>query len=112
MPHPDVSFERARLEFAQSCLDAMRRRTAARVADEDVLAANEADAEAVKWQLQRRLASLDDDAGSLCFGRIDDENRDRWYIGRRHVEEATGVPVGVDWRASVATTFYRATLAD
>ena len=77
MPHPDVALERARLEFAQECLEQMRRRTAARVADEDVLAANEADAEAVKWQLQRRLDSLNDDAGSLCFGRIDDENRDR-----------------------------------
>ena len=112
MPHPDVALERARLRFAQECLEEMRRRTAARVADEDVLAANEADAEAVKWQLQRRLDSLDDDAGSLCFGRIDDENRDRWYIGRRHVEEATGTPVVVDWRASIATPFYRATLAD
>ncbi len=112
MPHPDVALERARLRFAQECLEEMRRRTAARVADEDVLAANEADAEAVKWQLQRRLRSLNDDAGALCFGRIDDENRDRWYIGRRHVEEATGAPVVVDWRASVATPFYRATLAD
>src|SRR5207245_1996844 len=88
MPHPDVALERARLRFAQESLEAMRRRTAARVVDEDVLAANEADAEAVKWQLQRRLDSLNDDAGSLCFGRIDDENRDRWYIGRRHVEDA------------------------
>ena len=90
----------------------MRRRTAARVADEDVLAANEADAEAVKWQLLRRLDSLNDDAGSLCFGRIDDADADRWYIGRRHVEDGAGVPVVVDWRAEVATPFYRATLAD
>ncbi len=90
----------------------MRRRTAARVADEDVLAANEADAEAVKWQLERRLDSLNDDAGSLCFGRIDDEADERWYIGRRHVEDGTGLAVVVDWRAGVATPFYRATLAD
>src|SRR5207245_496348 len=69
MPHPDVALERARLRFAQECLEEMRRRTAARVAADDVLAANEADAEAVKWQLQRRLDSLNDDAGSLCFGR-------------------------------------------
>ncbi len=112
MPHPDVALERARLRFAQDCLEEMRRRTAARVADEDVLAANEADAEAVKWQLERRLDSLNDDAGSLCFGRIDDEAEERWYIGRRHVEDGTGVPVVVDWRAGVATPFYRATLAD
>ena len=82
------------------------------MADEDVLAANEADAEAVKWQLQRRLDSLNDDAGSLCFGRIDDEADERWYIGRRHVEDEGGTPVVVDWRAGVATPFYRATLAD
>ena len=112
MPHPDVAAERARLEFAQACLDAMRRRTAAKITDEDVLAANKADADAVKWQLQRRLASLDEDAAVLCFGRIDEEDGDRWYIGRRHVEDAGGEPVIVDWRAGVATPFYRATLAD
>jgi DNA helicase IV len=90
----------------------MRWRTEARVAGEDVLAANEADAEAVKWQLLRRLDSLNDEAGSLAFGRIDDEAEQRWYIGRRHVEDTAGTPVVVDWRAEVATPFYRATLAD
>ncbi len=112
MPHPDVALERARLEFAQSCLEAMRERTAAKVANEDILAANEADAEAVRWQLQRRLESLDDDVAVLCFGRIDEESGDRWYVGRRHIEERDGTPVVVDWRAGVATPFYRATLAD
>jgi DNA helicase IV len=112
MPHPDVSFERARLDFVQSCLDAMRRRTAEKVSNQDILAANEADAEAVRWQLQRRLASLDDDVAVLCFGRIDEEAGDQWYIGRRHIEDADGTPVVVDWRAGVATPFYRATLAD
>ena len=112
MPHPDLAEERARLRFAQVCLDAMRARTAAKVADEDILGANKADADAVKWQLQRRLASLEDDAAVLCFGRIDEEAGDRWYIGRRHVEDDGGVPVVVDWRAEVATPFYRATLAD
>jgi DNA helicase IV len=117
MPHPDVGVERARLEFAQSCLDAMRRKTADKVANEAILAANKADAEAVKWQLQRRLSSLDDDAAVLCFGRIDESappagTGDQWYIGRRHIEDQRGAPVVVDWRAAVATPFYRATLAD
>jgi DNA helicase IV len=112
MPHPDLASERARLEFAQVCLDEMRERTANRVANEAVLAANKADAEAVKWQLQRRLASLDDDAAVLAFGRIDEASGEQWYIGRRHVEDVSGVPVVVDWRAEVATPFYRATLAD
>ena len=112
MPHPDVALERARLRLAQDYLEAMRRRTQHRIADEAVLAANEADAEAVKWQLQLRLASLEDDAAALCFGRIDERVGDRWYIGRRHVEDGEGAPVVVDWRAAVATPFYRATLAD
>jgi DNA helicase IV len=112
MPHPDVAVERARLRFAQDCLDEMRVRTAAKVADDTILAANEADAEAVKWQLQRRLKSFDDDAAVLCFGRIDETAGERWYIGRRHIEDEGGRPVVVDWRAGVATPFYRATLAD
>jgi DNA helicase IV len=112
MPHPDLAAERARLDFAHECLAAMRDRTAAKVADDTVLAANEADAEAVKWQLQRRLQSFEDDRAVLCFGRIDEESGDRWYIGRRHVEDIDGIPVVVDWRAGIATAFYRATLAD
>src|SRR5689334_19762577 len=112
MPHPELASERARLRFAQECLDAMRHKTASRISNEEILAANEADAEAVKWQLQRRLASLDDEAAVLCFGRIDEERGDRWYIGRRHIEDVRGAPVVVDWRAAVATPFYRATLAD
>src|SRR5204863_4858632 len=35
-----------------------------------------------------------------------------WYVGRRHVEDDSGDPVVVDWRAQVSTPFYRATAAD
>ena len=34
MPHPDVALERARLRYAQECLEGMRRKTASRVAAE------------------------------------------------------------------------------
>ena len=118
MPHPELAGERAHLQFATQCLARMRDRTAAKVEREEVLAANEADTEAVRWQLQRRLASLDDDSSVLCFGRIDraEDGADRrggvFYIGRRHVEDERGAPVVVDWRAGVATPFYRATLSD
>lgn len=112
MPHPEVTAERARLRFAHECLVAMRRRTATKVADEAVLAANESDAEAVRRQLMRRLRTLEDDAAALCFGRIDESDGERWYVGRRHVEDGSGAPVVVDWRAVVARPFYRATLAD
>jgi DNA helicase IV len=131
MPHPELAAERAHLQHARACLAAMRDRTAGKLAQEHVLAANEADVEAVRWQLQRRLASLDDESSVLCFGRIDcgggaadrsggravsarqDETQGPvFHIGRRHVEDERGAPVVVDWRAAVATPFYRATLTD
>src|SRR5258708_23729672 len=104
MPQPDVSCEGGRVEFAQSCLVAMRARTAAKVSNEDILAANEADAEAVRWQLQRRLASPDDDIAVLCFGRIDEESGQRWYVGRRHIEDSGCPPVAVAWPGAGRTT--------
>src|SRR5689334_15552004 len=113
MPHPELADERAHLQFAQACLERMRARTAAKVDRDDILAANEADAEAVRWQLQRRLKSFDDDSSVLAFGRIDEERGGAvFHIGRRHVEDDAGKPVVVDWRADVATPFYRATLSD
>jgi DNA helicase IV len=112
MPHPELAAERAHLQFAQACLVRMRERTAAKVDRDDILAANEADAEAVRWQLQRRLASLDDESSVLAFGRIDEEHGPTFHVGRRHVEDDGGRPVVVDWRAAVATPFYRATLSD
>ncbi|HEY1280058.1 MAG TPA: ATP-binding domain-containing protein, partial [Acidimicrobiales bacterium] len=67
---------------------------------------------AVQQSMLRYRAALDVGARSLCFGRIDEDRGDRWYIGRRHVEDDRGQPVVVDWRAGVATPFYRATFAD
>ncbi len=45
------------------------------------------------------------------FGRIDDDD-DRWYVGRRHIEDDAHDPVVVDWRAPIAAPFYRATGVD
>ncbi|HEX4492262.1 MAG TPA: AAA family ATPase [Acidimicrobiia bacterium] len=111
MPHPDVDSERAYLTFAAKCLDEMRTRTAAYIDQED-LAAGEFDSAAVRGHLTRRLRSLDDDSSVLCFGRIDEETGDRYYVGRREVDDPDGDPVVVDWRARIAIPFYRATAAD
>jgi DNA helicase IV len=40
------------------------------------------------------------------------ETIDHLYIGRRHVHDETGDPLVIDWRAEVATAFYRASRAD
>jgi len=59
--------------------------------------------------VHRRLGSLvDDPSTALFFGRIDRVDGERWYVGRRHVADAEGDPVVVDWRADVSRAFYRA----
>jgi DNA helicase IV len=65
--------------------------------------------------LHRRAQSLTDDpTSSLFFGRIDltGAPAERWYIGRRHVADAEGDPVVIDWRADVSRAFYRASRAE
>ena len=110
-PHPDLDRERAALRRAYACLTAMRDRTAAAVAVTDN-AAQEVDAAIAKAHLNHRLRSLSPDVPGLSFGRLDDEDGDTWYVGRRHVEDDRGEPVVVDWRAPVSTPFYRATAND
>jgi DNA helicase IV len=111
MPHPDLEEEQRYVDEAYRCLEAMRARTA-HVAELEDSAAQATDWEAAQHHLRRRLASLDADVPGLSFGRLDDEDDATWYVGRRHVEDAKGDPVVVDWRADVATPFYRATAAD
>jgi DNA helicase IV len=86
-------------------------------ARDELLAATEVDVEAVRHQLQVRAKALAAVGANLCFGNIEGETvravpGDRWYIGRRHIEDVAGEPVVVDWRAPVAIPFYRATGAD
>jgi DNA helicase IV len=111
MPHPELDDEQAYIDRAYVCLAAMRDRTA-RAADIADSAAQEVDSAIARAHLRHRLASLDADVPGLSFGRLDEESGDRWYIGRRHVEDAGGDAVVVDWRADVATPFYRATAVD
>jgi DNA helicase IV len=67
--------------------------------------------EYLKAELYRRAqALLDDPTTPLFFGRID-RVAERFYIGRRHVRDAQGDPVVVDWRADISRAFYRASAA-
>lgn len=60
-----------------------------------------------------RALSADPDAPPF-FGRTDRDQPDAetLYIGRRHVRDERGDPVVVDWRATIARAFYRASSAD
>jgi DNA helicase IV len=110
--HPELTAEQEYLDRAHDHLEAMQA-TATRLADAyAVTARTDMNDAAVQHSMLRYRAALDVGARSLCFGRIDEEHGDRWYIGRRHVEDDGGQPVVVDWRAGVATPFYRATFAD
>ncbi|MGI8809274.1 MAG: HelD family protein, partial [Acidimicrobiales bacterium] len=109
-----LTAEQRYLDHARACLDAMRARTAAAVVDAEkvVRMGGGASADIVLQHLEARLAALAETRAALCFGRLDADEGDRLYVGRRHVEDEGGDPVVVDWRAPASTPFYRATWAD
>ena len=113
-PHPDLTDEQARLDLAHEHLEGMldRARSAREVSDRIVETENTVDAQVAQYHLRRREESLIAGSGPLCFGRIDTDDRERWYIGRRHVEDEQATPIIVDWRAPVSAGFYRATAVD
>ena len=110
MPHPDLESEQAHVDRALACLEAMRAATARLVDGE--FGGTEVDSAIVRAELETRLRSLSEQHGPLTFGRIDEEDGPRHYIGRRHVKDRNDEPVVVDWRAPVAAPFYRATIRD
>jgi DNA helicase IV len=62
---------------------------------------------------RRAQALVDLPEVPLFFGRLDaDASGERVYIGRRHVRDADGTPLVIDWRAAMSVPFYRATRGD
>ncbi len=108
----DLAAEQSYLDRAHEHLDAMEARVSGLIDRLELDARADVDAATARHQLQGYRAALQAGRGPLCFGRIDEETGDRHYIGRRHVEDGHGDPVVVDWRASVAIPFYRATFRD
>ena len=106
-PHaPDevLAREQAHLERARDELRRMREATERLDASTAADAFNAAYLDLV---LARRVASLQDDPRTtLFFGRIDcrtEHGEETLHIGRRHVSDARGDPVVVDWRAPIST---------
>ncbi|MEZ0107226.1 DNA helicase IV [Catenulispora sp. EB89] len=111
---PIVVGEQSHLEASRAALKAMR---------EDALTLKAQGGNAVSTEnllaaLRARAKALMDDPNvPLFFGRLDygdsadagEFRTERYYIGRRHVHDATGEPMVIDWRAPVSTAFYRAT---
>jgi DNA helicase IV len=112
-PFPELVDEQARLEFARASRDRMIDRLEA---VDPQAAADEITAEYVEVTVAEALDSLRSPGAGEFFGRIDEPVAsgviERWYIGRRHIEDDQHDPVVVDWRAPVSAPFYRATGAD
>jgi DNA helicase IV len=109
---PVLAAERAHLVRAADCLTEMRTASTA-VTDAGVDA----------WASERlgaaraeRLRALADDRGvPAFFGRTDAGPAgaaETFHIGRRHVRDAAGDPVVIDWRAPMSRPFYQASAAD
>ncbi|MYR55049.1 AAA family ATPase, partial [Streptomyces sp. SID625] len=88
------------------------------------VSANWVNAEVLARQIDERIKALADLSDTpLFFGRLDylhapgadraeGAEGERFYIGRRHVHDAEGDPMVIDWRAPVSQPFYRASKKD
>ncbi|WP_232838976.1 HelD family protein [Streptomyces triticisoli] len=86
--------------------------------------ANWVNAEVLARQIDERVKALADLGDTpLFFGRLDylhapgadraeGADGEKFYIGRRHVHDADGDPMVIDWRAPVSQPFYRASRKD
>ncbi|ARQ72395.1 AAA family ATPase [Streptomyces marincola] len=110
--------ERDHLAASRAALRAMR--ADAEALDLTNVTANWVNAEVLRSEVGLRIKALADLAGTpLFFGRLDyaqavddDGSGHRYYIGRRHVHDADGDPMVIDWRAPVSQPFYRASKRD
>ncbi|TJZ52879.1 AAA family ATPase [Streptomyces piniterrae] len=122
-PHPDpLHRERSHLASSRAALRAMREDAEAlNIAD---VTANWVNAEVLQGEIDARIKALADLSHTpLFFGRLDYLHApgidlaegaagENFYIGRRHVHDADGDPMVIDWRAPVSQPFYRASKKD
>ncbi|MFD0004663.1 HelD family protein [Streptomyces sp. NPDC127178] len=121
-PLDPLSRERSHLAVSRSALRAMREDVES--LDISDVTANWVNAEVLARQIDDRIKALADLSDTpLFFGRLDylhapgaeeaeGAEGERFYIGRRHVHDAEGDPMVIDWRAPVSQPFYRASKKD
>ncbi|MGW5634425.1 HelD family protein [Streptomyces sp. NPDC003832] len=117
-----LSRERSHLASSRAALRAMREDVEA--LDIKDVTANWVNAEVLARQIDDRIKALADLSDTpLFFGRLDylhapgtelaeGAGGEQFYIGRRHVHDAAGDPMVIDWRAPVSQPFYRASKKD
>ncbi len=110
--HDELAAERAHLEASREALRRMREHAEDLFSTGDQVAGDPFAAETLGRHLARRIAELADNPDTpLFFGRLDVE-RDRFHIGRRHVTDAAGEPLVLDWRAPLSRKFYQANVTE
>ncbi|MEU9939234.1 AAA family ATPase [Streptomyces lavendulae] len=114
--------ERTHLSASRAALRAMREDVEA--LDIRDVTANWVNAVVLQAQIDDRIKALADLTHTpLFFGRLDylhapgaelaeGAEGEQFYIGRRHVHDADGDPMVIDWRAPVSQPFYRASKKD
>ncbi|MGW4286053.1 HelD family protein [Streptomyces sp. NPDC004673] len=114
--------ERTHLADSRAALRAMREDVEA--LDIKDVTANWVNAAVLTRQIDDRIKALADLSDTpLFFGRLDylhapgaeqaeGAEGEKFYIGRRHVHDADGDPMVIDWRAPVSQPFYRASKKD
>ncbi|MFG3199083.1 HelD family protein [Streptomyces sp. NPDC048208] len=121
-PRAPLTRERTHLSESRAALRAMREDVEA--LDIKDVTANWVNATILARQIDDRIKALADLSDTpLFFGRLDylhapgadqaeGAEGERFYIGRRHVHDADGDPMVIDWRAPVSQPFYRASKKD
>ncbi|MFD3568161.1 HelD family protein [Streptomyces sp. NPDC058667] len=117
MPVSDdpLARERAHLTSSRAALRAMREDVEA--LDIKDVTANWVNSLALGRMIEDRIKALADLSDlPLFFGRLDylhtTQEGQRFYIGRRHVHDADGDPMVIDWRAPVSQPYYQASKKD
>ena len=108
---PEIAAERRHLADSRAALRRMREY----VLSLEAQGADRLNTEFLKAALYHRAAALVDHPDTpLFFGRLDfgPPHRATHYVGRRHVHDAAGHPMVLDWRAEVSRAFYRASTSD
>ena len=109
----DLDNERDHLAASRAALRRMREHAQALFLTGEQVAGDAYSAETLGRALSRRVAELADDPTTpLFFGRLDFSEGSEHHIGRRHVTDARGEPMVLDWRAPISRSFYRASARD
>lgn len=106
--------EQKQVDRAYSRLDDIRSQTKSRLAAVRAAGSHgsptqRTERDSFATMYEDRLMQLRAVEDRLVFGRLDDVNNNRLYIGRVGLSDANHEPIVTDWRAEAARPFYEAT---